>query len=70
MTPEDREFVVELRRHLVGIVGLLERYASIDPSPPRWCAGCKRCEDLNRQQRDAYFATKRIPQQSANGSRN
>lgn len=63
MTPSDREFLIEARRHLVGLVGLIERYAQIDPAPPRWCAGCARCEALNRQQRDAHFTAKKMPPQ-------
>lgn len=64
MSPRDREFLIEARRYLVGLVGLIERYASIDPSPPRWCAGCQRCEQINRQQRDAHFAH-RMPESVA-----
>ena len=69
MSPEDREFAVELRRHLVGIVGLLERYAGIEPSC-RVCSGCARCESLHRQQQNAQL-TKRAPlQMPARGSQN
>ena len=30
MSTEDREFLIEARRYLVGLVGLIERYASIE----------------------------------------
>jgi len=70
MTPEDREFAVELRRHLVGIVGLLERYANIDPAPPKWCAGCSRCEAINRQQQDAHYTKRMSVRTTERGSNN
>lgn len=61
MSPEDREFLVEARRHLVGLVGLIERYAGIEASC-RVCVGCARCETLHRNQNSAHY-TRRMPQQ-------
>lgn len=64
-----REAIADLRRHLVGVVGVLERIGGIEPVC-RVCAGCPRCEVLHRQQRDPMMA-KRVPQQTvAQGSRN
>ena len=54
MTPEDREFLTEARRHLVGLVGLIERYAGIDPSCRR-CAGCKVCEAMHRKTNEIAY---------------
>lgn len=48
MSPEDLEFLVEARRHLVGLVGLIERRAGIEPSCTR-CAGCRICEAMHRK---------------------
>jgi hypothetical protein len=68
MSPEEREFAVELRRHLVSIVGLIERFAGIDPSC-RKCAGCPQCEAMHRREQDVHYAV-RIPERSANGAKN
>lgn len=54
MSPEEREFAVELRRHLVGIVGLLERYAGIE-AVCRACAGCRVCEAMHRKTNDVAY---------------
>lgn len=55
MTPEDREFLIEARRHLVGLVGLIERRAGI-PGVCRLCAGCRVCEQRHREQDDIHYA--------------
>lgn len=58
MSPEDREFLIEARRYLVGLVGLIERYAGVEPVC-RACAGCSRCESMHRKQRDVSYTVKR-----------
>lgn len=56
MSPEEREFLVEARRHLVGLVGLIERFTGVEPVC-RKCAGCKICEAMHRKTQDiAYTA--------------
>jgi hypothetical protein len=69
MNPEDREFAIELRRHLVSIVGLLERYASIEPVCRR-CAGCPQCESMHRRENDVNFAVKRAGESIPIAARN
>lgn len=54
MSPEDREFLTEARRHLVGLVGLIERYAGIEPVC-RACAGCRICEAMHRKTNDVAY---------------
>lgn len=68
MSPDDREFLAEARRHLVGLVGLIERYTGIEPVCRR-CAGCKTCEALHRRTSSiAYTASEgaRAPHVNAN----
>lgn len=63
MSPEDREFLVEARRHLVGLVGLIERYVGVEPVCRR-CAGCKVCESMHRKTLDVSY-TQRESSRSA-----
>jgi hypothetical protein len=58
MSPRDREFLVEARRYLVGLVGLIERYTGVE-SVCRVCAGCENCERLHRRQDDVHYTVKR-----------
>jgi hypothetical protein len=57
MSPEDREFLTEARRHLVGLVGLIERYAGIEPVC-RKCAGCNVCESMHRKTNDVAYTSR------------
>ncbi len=57
MSPEDREFLTEARRHLVGLVGLIERYTGVEPVCIR-CAGCRICEAMHRKTRDIAYTVR------------
>lgn len=51
---DDRDFWIEARRYLVGLVGLIERRYGIEPVC-RACAGCENCERLHRRQNDVRY---------------
>lgn len=57
MTPADREFLIEARRHLVGLVGLIERATGVEPVCRR-CGGCKVCEAMHRKTNDIVYAVR------------
>lgn len=63
-----RDAIADLRRHLVGVVGVLERIGGMEPVC-RVCAGCARCETLHRQQQSAHYA-KRAPLSPSEQTRN
>jgi hypothetical protein len=63
MSPEDREFLTEFRRHLVALVGTVERYAGIEPVCRR-CAGCETCERMHRRQDDVAYTVRDAPRAS------
>lgn len=69
MSPEDRDFLIEARRHLVGLVGLIEKFTGVEPVCRR-CAGCRTCEAMHHKTDSiAYTArdgTRSVDRVSAN----
>lgn len=57
MSTEEREFLVEARRHLVGLVGLIERFTGVEPVCRR-CAGCKICESMHKRQDQIAYTSR------------